>query len=149
MVVSLTWSKIFFESATKDVRADWPAVEELAAELHTLVSDSILAIRTTANDDDVTVGAAIGLKLDAASLVATEVLNIATQEIADRTMTEDSARGHLQNLEGILLQLQADLQEEVNQLSLGAQNSIRATFTNAYMRAQVIANEIYDALNRN
>ncbi|OXA59430.1 hypothetical protein Fcan01_05315 [Folsomia candida] len=131
---------------TTSIQANWPEVERLAAELHTLVSTSILTIRTTANDDNPTVGQTIGEKLDAASVEATVILEAAMQEIADRTLTVPTAQGYLQGLQALLMQLQQDLQADVNQLSLNAQNTIRSTFASAYNRAEEIAYAIYAAL---
>jgi len=129
------------------ILADWPKVEQLAGQIETLVRTSLESIKTTANNDNPQVGEHMAEHIDEAADDALAILGPAMEKIATQTLTRAEAETALKALEEILLQLQADLQHDISQLSAIAQNNIRQTFNTAYTQAQALAQQLYDAID--
>jgi len=69
------------------------------------------------------------------------------QGVMEEVLTEDMARFYMGSLDTLLTTLEQDLQQDVDRLSLNAQNVIRQTFAVTRLTSVTLALELYDALN--
>ena len=142
------WLSLLISTVQQSPKAvDFAAVKAKVAEIQALAVEKLGEVKSLASADNEQVGSDIAVKIDEAAAVALEILAKANAEVDAETLTADSAKAYLKELEVLLLTTQADLTDHVNQLSQSAQDAIRATFYAAYSDAKALAEELYALLN--
>jgi uncharacterized protein YukE len=133
-------------SAPAPRAVDWRAVGAKVGEIESTVRSAVQQIKSIATADNSQVGASIGSQLDAAAVKAEAVLSQAAAAIGDQSLTEAQARVLLGQLKDILAGIQADLQDELAQLTGTAAGQIRDLFYSTYAQAEQKAQELYALL---
>ncbi|CAL8087202.1 unnamed protein product [Orchesella dallaii] len=125
---------------------NYAAVGRKIEGIRTLVSAGICQVETIAKNDNAAVGSSIESQLEEAAAAATAVFQIAQAGVVGQNLTVTEAEALFGQLKTLLAELQANLQDELSELTAPAANEIRDIFYSSYASVETTAQEIYELL---